>query len=105
MTKKNKKANTRRYPSLTFGIVILSVLLLVVQIVLSNRLATEGKTLEDLEAKISQLRLENKRLKAEKAELVSLSEIASQTDKYGFKSDPRVLILQPGKSVALKTEP
>lgn len=101
MTKKKNKKN-HKIPTLTIGFIMAVSGLLATQIVLSNRLATEGKTLNLLEEKIELLSKENMRLRAEKAEVVSLSKTSETAQAGGFVNNPPFLTFSQEKAVALK---
>jgi len=100
-----RKKYVHKSPKLTLVLVTMVVALLVVQIVVSNRLSTEGQTLTSLEEKIEAIGLENKRLRTQKAEMVSLLEVAEEAEGRGYIVNPQVLILQPDQAVALTTAP
>jgi len=104
MTLKAKKY-VHKSPKLTLVLMTMVVALLAVQIVVSNRLSTEGQTLTSLEEKLEAISFENKRLRTQKAEMVSLLEVSEKAEKQGYIADPQVLILQPDQAVALITAP
>lgn len=97
---KNKKVN--KVPKLTIGFIVAVSGILAMQIILSNRLATEGKTLNLLEEKIELLSKENMRLRAEKAEVASLSKTSGTAQAGGFVNNPPFLTFPQEKAVALK---
>lgn len=105
LQRSTKNQSRFKGPRLTLCLMAMMVLFLMGQIIISNRLSTEGRTLATLEEKIEKLRDENKRLSADKANAASLSDIASLATKKGFSENPIVLILQPGQVVALQTKP
>lgn len=98
----SKKPTPKKLPKLTFGLGILVAVLLILQIVLSNRLATEGKALEQLEKEIEVFNGENQHLKAVRAEKASLSGLANRAASAGFVSNPPVLVFPQDQAVAFK---
>jgi len=99
------KKYVHKSPKLTLVLAAMVVVLLAVQIVVSNRLSTEGQTLTSLEEKIGAISLENKRLRTQKAEMASLLEVSEKAEEQGYIDNPQVLILQPDQAVALITAP
>jgi len=102
MTAKKSQTPSRRFSTLSFGLLMLALGLLVGQIVLSNRLATKGKRLAQLDQEIETLTTENKRLRTQQAEQVSLSELAQAADEAGFVKHPPVVVLPQDQTVALR---
>lgn len=101
MTAKKSQTPPRHFSKLSFGLLMLVLGLLVGQIVLSNRLATKGKRLAQLDQEIDTLTVENKRLRTQQAEQVSLSELAQAAGKAGFVKQPPVVVLPQDQTVAL----
>ena len=99
-----KEKDQKKFLKLILGLGIVMVSLLVGEIILSNHLATDGKSLEQLEQKIEVLVAENKRLRTQKAEVVSLSELAVAAVEAGFVEDPSILSFPTDQTVALKPE-
>lgn len=99
--KKSQVKPTRRFRGLSFGLVVLAMTLVVGQIILSNRLATKGKQLTQLEQEMETLSAENKRLHTAQAEQVSLSELADSAKTKGFIKNPPVVVLPQDQTVAL----
>lgn len=88
--------------SLTKVFLGVAFLLTIVQIVLSNNLATSGEKLQTLNEKIEKIELENKKLNSEIAQKVSLSDLSLEAEKIGFVREPEVVNLGGDGVVALK---
>jgi cell division protein FtsL len=79
------------------------VFLGIAQIYLSNRLATWGRQLNQLEQETAQLEENNKEFKSEIASLGCLTKLTDAAQKKGFVANPPVLNLSSKIPVALKT--
>lgn len=102
MTDKKTKNTTRCVSKLSLGIIVLCAGLLFGQIILSNRMATKGKGLAQLKQEIEQLEADNKRLRAQQAEQVSLRELADSAAEAGFVKNPPVVVLPQDQTVAFR---
>lgn len=99
----NKKKNLRG--RIIFLLVFLIVgVLAVAQILVANRLATQGDLIKQYEIEARWLNEENQRIENEIIRLSSLSHIASQSGKLAFKKETSVLYLPRPITVALKEE-
>ena len=80
---------------------VLVVILGILQIYLSNKLATRGKASQELEEKIVQLEIENQKLKSGIAKQGGLNELTLQALKKGFIKNPAVVNFSSKIPVAL----
>jgi len=71
------------------------------QIYLSNRLATKGKKLTVYEKEINLIKEENKRLKSEIASLGCLNKLTLAASEKGFIKEPHIVNLSTKVPVAL----
>lgn len=92
---KIKKSNR-----LLFLLSILTVILVVCQIFLSNNLLDEGLRLKDVQAEISRIESENQELKNKIAMQTKLSDLAEFAEKNGFIKDPPLINLSQKIPVA-----
>lgn len=98
MEKKNKKRSSK----LIYLIGSLVVILALVQLVISYRLATVGEKVRQWEKKATQLEQENRILAEEINQVGALSGLAMEAEKMGFARSSQVLHLIPQIPVALK---
>jgi cell division protein FtsL len=77
------------------------ILLAVVQLVLTHRLATSGEAMKELEIKSERLKEKNELLKEETTALGSLRRIAQKAEEMGFVAQNNLLPLKPEIPVAM----
>jgi cell division protein FtsB len=80
----------------------LIAVLVLVQLVLSNSLVSEGSRLKSLQGQIANLEEENNKLKGETASLFSLSKLTEHASKKGFVKPSEVVNLSSKIPVAVK---
>jgi len=97
-----KRSTPPQLSVLTVGLGVVIAGLLVGQIVLSNHLATEGKTVVEVEKEIAKLDQENRQLRTQRGEMASLSTVALQAEKSGFIKNPLIIAFPQDQTVALK---
>lgn len=80
-----------------------SIVLLVVQVIVSNQLATQGLELSDMDQKARSLKEENLELSQEIASLSALSTVEVRAHELGLinKVDPLYLTKEPAVAVEL----
>jgi hypothetical protein len=88
--------------SVLLGMMI--VVLIGVQIWLSNRLATEGQTLSKLQEEAQALNEGNRILKGKLAEKISLSKLSDVAVNFGFVTGPEVLSFPADPAVAYQLQ-
>lgn len=79
----------------------LLILLSVLQVLFSSRIATKGKITQEVEAEIIRLEKENQDLKSAIARQGGLNELALQAEKKGFVQNPSVINYSSKIPVAL----
>lgn len=99
MTKKKKSKNHK----LTFIIVGLILILLLIQLFITHRLATAGEVVKEFETKAFQIDQENTVLKEEISKMGSLSRISQEAKKLGLVRTSSILYLTSQIPVALGT--
>ncbi|OGD63294.1 hypothetical protein A2160_02245 [Candidatus Beckwithbacteria bacterium RBG_13_42_9] len=103
MINKKKQAEKKRTTSrLTIILALIMMVLLIGQIILSNRLATEGKTVAALDQEIERFAQENREMRTQRGELASLSTIAAAAGKAGFIKDTSLVVFPQDQTMALK---
>ena len=100
---KSSGENLKQRKFLYYFPFVLVVFLGIAQIYLSNRLATWGRQLNQLEQEITQREEDNREFKSEIASLGCLTKLTDAAQKKGFVKDPPVLNLSSKIPVALKT--
>lgn len=78
----------------------LIVVLALVQIYFSNKLATQGRILKECEKEISLIEEENKKLKSEAVGAVGLIKLSQIASEKGFHKNPSVINLSNRVPVA-----
>lgn len=96
-----EKARPSKKLSLTSLVVCLAVLLILVQLVISHNLATQGERFRQLEQQALNLEQENIIFAEEINKAGSLSRIDQEAKKLGFSRASQVLHLTPQIPVAL----
>lgn len=99
MTKKTKNKKTRK---LLITVFVLVFILTIAKLLLANVLATTGNEVGKLEAEALTLKEERQLLEEELSKLKTLSKIAQEAEKLGFKKANSVVFLQEQVSVALR---
>ena len=80
---------------------LIIILLMSVQLILSNRLTVEGKKYEALQVEIDRIERESIYLKNEVASLVGLNNLIQVAEKKGFVVNPQVVDFTGKVPVAL----
>ena len=101
MTQKN--SNNQSKKPINIILVILVTLLSLVQILLSNRMATWGKRLKDLEEEVAKVQDENSKLELAIVSNGRLYQLAEEAKSLGFVESPPVINLTSQVPVALKS--
>lgn len=91
----------KRYTLLTTFFIAISLLLCIVQMILSNRLASFGKELAYLSKDEQTLSLENEVLTKQIAEISSISMISQRARNLSFSQPAQFLVIGEQKTVAL----
>lgn len=100
MTQKDLNNKSKRL--LNIILIVLVVLLSLVQIFLSNRIATWGKHLKDTEEEIVRVQEDNFRLELEIVSNGRLHQLAQEAKALGFIKNPPIINLTSQVPVALK---
>lgn len=87
---------------LSFLLSILIILLVLANLVASNRLSTAGKEIEGLEEKVEAVNLENSSLELEIARTGSISGVIKRAGSLGFVYSPKVFYLKGDVPVAMR---
>lgn len=87
---------------LLFSIFFLIIILTVVQLLVSNKLATSGVILSSLRQEVLEKKQENEILKTEIAKASSLVNIASQAASLGFVKNNNPLAISTSQTFALR---
>lgn len=98
--KKLRQEENSKILSLTIGFLI--AVLAVVQVLISNRLASFGEKLKDQEIEISQLSQKNLEIKKELSQSRSLGELTEAAKELGLTPANSIIYLTPEIPVALK---
>lgn len=101
MSHKRKNKNHK----LTFVVFGLVLLLCLIQLFISHRLAVAGEEVKKLEIKAAQIEKENVFLEEEISSMGSLSRIYQEAERLGFVRTSSVLYLTSQIPVALGTSP
>ena len=96
-----KEKQTKKFFNLVKFFLFFILLLALVQIYVSHRLATAGKLVAELENETLKIRDENQKLREEISHLGSLSVVFEKAHKLGFKTTKEVVYLTPEVPVAL----
>jgi len=80
---------------------VLVVVLGILQVYFSNKLATRGKISQEFEEKIIQLEKENQQIRSEVARQGGLNELTLQATKKGFIKNPAIVNFSSKIPVAL----
>lgn len=102
MFQKDKKTENRPRGWFFQATCLMLVILAVVQILLANRLATEGDLVRKYEVETAWLKEENQKIENEIINLSSLSNIASRSGDLAFKQKMAVIYLPRPVVVAFK---
>lgn len=87
-----------------FILALLIIVLVLLQLFLSNRLTMEGKRLEKTQSEISRFREENNYLKSQTASLGGLSELTLKAKEKGFIKNPPIVNLTSKVPIAVYSE-
>lgn len=82
-------------------VTIIVIVLTLVQLVVTHRLATAGEKVRELEIQTSRLEEKNELLKQEITKLGSLRRISQEAEKIGFVPNNNLLHLTPEIPVAM----
>lgn len=96
----NKERKSKNYP-LTFVIIGLVIILSLIQLFISHRLATTGEIVKKLEAQASQIEQENALLEEEISQMGSLTEVSQKAEQLGLVRTSNILYLTSQIPVAL----
>ena len=96
-----KKKQTKKFVNLVRFFLFFILLLALVQIYVSYRLATAGKQVAGLENEALKIRDENQELQEEISYLGSLAVVSEKAHQLGFKTTQEVVYLTPEVPVAL----
>jgi len=86
---------------LTFFVALLVLVLALVQLFISYRLATAGEIVSQLELKADQIKQKNVLLEEEISRQGSLAQISQKAQEQGFVKNSQVLYLTPEIPVAM----
>lgn len=98
-----KKSNNKPKKPLNIILIVLVVLLSLVQILLSNRIATEGRHLKDLEEEMVKVQEDNSQLELEIVSNGRLHQLAEKAKSLGFIKNPPIINLTSQVPVALSS--
>jgi len=96
----NQKRKVQKH-QLTFIVIILVLILSLVQLLISHRLATTGEVVKKLEVRASQIEQENAFLEEEISQKGSLSEVSQKAEQLGLVRTSSILYLTSQIPVAL----
>jgi len=98
--KPEKKKRKYHFTSLVVGLVLV---LCLVQLLISHRLATAGEVVKQLEVRAAQIKQENDLLEEEVSQMGALSRIAQEAQRLGLVRTSSVLYLTSQIPVAWDT--
>lgn len=98
MNKKTKKTKKEKLTSLILGLVLI---LCLIQLFISHRLATAGEKVAELEVRAAQIEAENNLLEEEISQMGALSRVSQEAAKLGLVRTSSVLYLTSQIPVAL----
>lgn len=94
--------NTSRLTTSHFLIVLLGILL-GIQVIVSNQIATSGKVLSELEKRSISLEEENRQLLSENVDYMSLRELSEKAKLMGYVEPEKIINVVTGnKDLALR---
>jgi len=96
----NQKIKIQKH-QLTFIVITLVLILSLVQLLISHRLATTGEVVKKLEIRASQVEKENAFLEEEISQKGSLSEVSQKAEQLGLVRTSSILYLTSQIPVAL----
>jgi cell division protein FtsL len=98
MKKVEKKTKNKKLTSLILGLVLI---LSLVQLFISHRLATSGERVKEFEVRADQIKEENALLEEEVGQMGSLSRVSREAEKLGLVRTSSILYLTSQIPVAL----
>ncbi len=98
MNQKTKKTKKEKLTSLILGLVLV---LCLIQLFISHRLATSGEKVAELEVRAAQIEAENNLLEEEISQMGALSRVSQEAEKLGLVRTSNVLYLTSQIPVAL----
>lgn len=96
--KSSFSGNNAIIPTIIFAFIIM---LSIVQLLVSNRLSTDGAALAQLEKEINLYKNKNSILEDEILGRMSLTHIASEAAKLGFVKEDNITAISPATRIAL----
>lgn len=97
-----KTETTKSAPHHLFILLIVLMLMLsLLQLILANHLATQGRTMAKIEEQVSILEEENLELQNQKAKIASIGRIVQESQRLGFYKPDSFLYISPQTPVAL----
>lgn len=99
MTKESKNKNYR----LTLMVICLVLILCLIQLFISHRLATTGQVVKEFELKAAKIEQENKLLEEEISQKGSLTVVSQKAEQLGLTRTTSILYLTSQIPVALGT--
>lgn len=97
----NKKEKKTRKKKLTSLILTLVIVLSLIQLFISHRLATAGERVKEFEIRAVQIKEENNLLEEEVSQMGALSRVSQEAEKLGLVRASNVLYLTSQIPVAL----
>lgn len=104
MSQKDQKTGNQQGKLFLGAACLVIVFLGAVQVLVANRLATQGEVIKKYEVEAAWLGEENQKVANEIVKLSSLNQIASRSGDLAFESEVAVLYLPRPVVVALKKE-
>lgn len=98
MNKKTKKTKKEKLTSLILGLVLV---LCLIQLFISHRLATAGEKVKEFEVRAGQIKEENNLLEEEISQMGALSRVSQEAEKLGLVRTSNILYLTSQIPVAL----
>lgn len=96
--KENKQKRKRIFPKV---VIFVALILALVQLTISHRLASSGGRLNELENQASQVQKEIRLLEEEVNQMGSLSVVSQKAELLGMEKTQKIIYLRPQLPVAL----